>query len=339
MNLDDLTFPKGGGDAFHLSDEVNWEGLKKNKYFEKLLLGQSEEGRDIWAFKFGQGSRKVSLLAGCHSDEPLGPEMLRRLVQIFYNKGEHLVELWEEFTFYILPHINPDGESRNAKWIKAWPNFEAYMSSAFRELPGRDIEFGFPKMRRENELWSNWLKNEGPFSLHISFHGMGYSEGTMLLIERHWIDRTQCLRQAFEKKSLESGYLMHDHDRKGDKGFVYISPGFTTTPEGGAMKKHFLDAGDPEMAKKFHWSSMEWIRSLGGDPLCLVTELPLFCIQKRESRQKGLPVHHLSLKEASKKEGFDAKKFKEELKIETLSIELGLEMQLFVLQQAIENIK
>lgn len=325
--------------VLRLSSELDWSPFDNGENFEKILLGCSEAGRDIWAFKFGRGPRKVSLLAGCHSDEPLGPEMLRRLVKGLYIRKDEFVDLWEDYTFFILPHINPDGEARNAQWMKTWPNFEVYLDSAFRELPGRDVEFGFPEMRCENALWSNWLKNEGPFHLHISFHGMGYSEGTMLLIEKHAIERTSDLRQAFRQKSLESGYLLHDHDRQGDKGFVYIGPGFTTTPEGEAMKAHFLKAEDPAMAELFHLSSMEWIRSLGGDPLCLVTELPLFCIQKREGRQKGLPVHHLSLKEASKKSSFVASDFEKSLKIEHLPIEFGLEMQLFVLQQALKVFK
>jgi hypothetical protein len=335
MNLDSIKLKKDPL-AFRLSDELDWSDFADSREFKKILLGQSEEGRKIWAFKLGHGPSKISLLAGCHSDEPLGPEMLRRLVKEFHDHQDQLNEVWERYTFYILPHINPDGEKRNVKWMKDWPNFEAYLSSAFREPPGRDVEFGFPKMRRENELWSNWLEAEGPFQLHISFHGMGYSEGNMLLIEKHWIDRTQKLRKAFEEKSLQAGYLMHDHDREGDKGFLYISPGFTTTPEGVAMKEHFVKAGDSEMAEKFHLSSMEWIRSLGGDPRCLVTELPLFCIQKREGRQKGLPVHHLSLKEARKKSDFRASDAEKSLNIQHLSIGFGLEMQLFVLQQALK---
>ena len=42
------------------------------------------------------------------------------------------------------------------------------------------------------------------------------------------------------------------------------------------MRDHFLARGDDEMAARFRPSSMETIRALGGDPLTLVTKMPLF---------------------------------------------------------------
>ena len=42
---------------------------------------------------------------------------------------------------------------------------------------------------------------------------------------------------------------------------------------------------------------MEFVRSLGGDPLCLVTELPLFVIKKLPANEpKGDPKTYLKLK-------------------------------------------
>ena len=330
LDVDDL--------GFKSSEGMQWDSIELSSVIEKKYLGRSEQGRDLWAFKLGHGDKKVSLLAGCHSDEPVGPEMLRRLVCGIKGYEELLKPLLDSFTFFIFPHINPDGEVKNESWIKTWPDLKTYLRQAFRELPGRDVEFGFPEMRRENQLWSDWLKREGPFDLHISFHGMGYSEGTMLLIERHWMDRTTEIQSYFIEMSESHGYALHDHDRKGDKGFNYIGPGFTTTPEGKAMKKHFLNNGDQEMASKFHLSSMEWIRSLGGDPLCLVTELPLFCIQKREGRQPGLPVHHLSLKQAKKSKQCDYDQLTRDLEIEPFPLHLALDFQLKILKQALKTV-
>ncbi len=44
------------------------------------------------------------------------------------------------------------------------------------------------------------------------------------------------------------------------------------------MRQHFLDQGDPATARLFRPSSMETARALGGDPLTLVSEMPLFII-------------------------------------------------------------
>ena len=42
------------------------------------------------------------------------------------------------------------------------------------------------------------------------------------------------------------------------------------------MSEYFMAAGDPVTASLFRPSSMETVRSLGGDPLTLVSEMPLF---------------------------------------------------------------
>jgi len=40
------------------------------------ILGASREGRPVRGFRFGTGDRCISLLGGCHADEPVGPRLL-----------------------------------------------------------------------------------------------------------------------------------------------------------------------------------------------------------------------------------------------------------------------
>ena len=42
-------------------------------------IGSSREGRHLFGYRFGRGPRHVSLVGGCHADEPVGPSMLDRL--------------------------------------------------------------------------------------------------------------------------------------------------------------------------------------------------------------------------------------------------------------------
>jgi hypothetical protein len=115
----------------------------------------------------------------------------------------------------------------------------------------------------------------------MSLHGMAVADGVWLLIERHWIDRTADLRRRWTEAVFAAGLRLFDWDRRGEKGFHYIGPGFGTTPEGRAMREHFTRSGDRDTAALFYDSSMEHVRSLGGDPLCLVTELPLFVLTRQ----------------------------------------------------------
>jgi len=254
------------------------------------VIGHSEQGRPIHGYEIGKGVRGISLVAGAHADEPVGPETLRILVQ----HADRLGPLLDKFTFRIVPHVNSDGEARNRAWIEAWPDAEAYRSGVVREPPGRDVEFGYPDLRPENRAVSAFVAEGAPYALHMSLHGMGVAEGGMLLVERHWIDRTVELRSKYG--ALLDRIGRHDHDRKGDKGFVYLGPGFWTTPEGTAMRAYFEQRGDAEMASRFRDSSMEYVRSLGGDPLCLVTEIPLFVVDNPDP-QPGVPSAFLALKE------------------------------------------
>ena len=272
-------------------------------------LGRSEKGQSLYGVTLGHGSRTVTLKAGAHADEPVGPETLRLLIlgalaqRDWLADGDGFADLFERFTFRVVPHVNPDGEVHNQPWIEAWPDVEAYLRHRIREQPGRDVEFGYPVMREENRVVSRFLFDYSPLTLHMSLHGMGFSEGAMLLIERHWVGRTERLREDFVAAASEAGLAVHDHDRGSEKGFEYIGPGFWTTPEGTAMRRYFRDNGDFETARNFYYSSMELARIAGYDaerrrhPLALVTELPLFVIERAYEREPGLASAYLALKD------------------------------------------
>ena len=259
-------------------------------------LGTSEEGRPMYGAVLGTGPITVSLLAGNHADEPVGPETLRTLILNGLGRRDEMAPWWTHFRFVVVPHTNPDGEARNQRWIEQWPDPSAYLQHVVREPPGRDLEFGFPAMRPENEQVSTFLRKHGPFDLHASLHGMSVGEGALLLINRPWTFRTQGLRDAFVEAAAARGLPMHDHNRKGEKGFFWIEPGFQTTPRGDAMRAFFRAQEDDAMARRFHDSSMEFVASLGGDPLSLVTELPLFWLAGASS-DGHRPTQALKLRE------------------------------------------
>ena len=250
----------------------------------------------LYGAVMGTGPVTVSLIAGNHADEPVGPETLRSLLLNGLARRDDMDSLLRRVQFVIVPHTNPDGEARNRAWMEAWPDLEAYLKEAVRENPGRDMEYGFPDMRPENTHVSAFLREHGPFDLHASLHGMSAGEGAMLLINRPWTFRTQSLRDDFASAAAAKGLPLHDHNRKGEKGFFWIEPGFQTTPRGDAMRTYFRAQDDPAMAERFHDSSMEFVASLGGDPLSLVTELPLFLI-RGEERDEHQPTRYLTLRE------------------------------------------
>jgi hypothetical protein len=147
------------------------------------------------------------------------------------------------------------------------------------------MEFGFsleprdPHLRPENRAVAEFLKPHGPFSFHASLHGMAVSEGAWFLINREKIEATAALRRDLARFCASHLVPLHDWDRHGEKGFSRIEKGFSTTPTSAAMKAHFVAVRESATAARFHPSSMELVASLGGDPLRMVSEIPLYLVK------------------------------------------------------------
>lgn len=229
-------------------------------------------------------------MAGAHADEPVGP---RTAVWIAWHVSRQATDwgrdLARRATFWIVPHVNPDGDARNAQWQRRPGDISAYARHMKRELPERDVEFHYPRgtgdraTRRENLAASDfWRTAGGPFDLHASLHSMAFAEGAWYLICREWAARAdqRGLLERLARQARAAGLGLHDLERHGEKGFTRIAPGFSTTPRSDAMRDFFLARGDRETAGHFRQSSMEFIQSLGGDPLCIVSEIPMFDMKR-----------------------------------------------------------
>lgn len=272
-----------------------------------IHLGTSRQGRDVTGYRIGSGPHSVSLIAGCHADEPVGPAMLDRLAGWLLELPAPAPQV-AELTWCLVPHVNPDSEARNASWTapafgdgadpiapETGLDLGHYLTHAVREPPGDDVEFGFPRdqdddgARPENRAVADFLRGSAPFVLHASFHGMSFAAGPWFLIEAAWTERTAAMRQRLRRRVRELGYRLHDVDRGGEKGFHRIDEGFTTRPDSRPMAAHFEALGDSATAALFRPSSMEHVRSLGGDPLTLVSEMPLFLVPPEHYGSVGAP--------------------------------------------------
>ena len=247
-------------------------------------IGRSRADRPLYGLTIGTGSQLVSLTAGAHADEPAGPMAVCRLVAWLSGNDETAAHLRQTFTFRLCPQVNPDGAQANSPWFAPVPDPARYLRHVRRELPGDDIEFGYPRdgrpaLRPENDAVAQFLARPGqPYAFHASLHSMGFADGAWFLIGQSSVERTTALRQRLAEHAAAQGFGLHDIQRNGEKGFQRIGRGFCTTPTGAAMRHHFNNAGDPATARLFHHSSMEYIQSLGGTPLVMVSEIPNFAL-------------------------------------------------------------
>ena len=194
-------------------------------------VGRSRAGRPIGAWRGGRGPLSVSLVAGCHADEPVGPATLRAL-------SGWLATLPDDHPavagcrWSIVPHANPDGEVVNAVWAgrtvevrdhlgAADHGFDlaAYAAGVVREPPGDDVEFGFPRSaddrgaRPENLAVAAFLAEGAPYAVHGSLHGMAFAPGPWFLMEAAWAGRTATMRARLRDRVREMGYRVFDPDR------------------------------------------------------------------------------------------------------------------------------
>jgi hypothetical protein len=276
--------------VFTLSDWKNYHF----SYPDSSLIGESEDGIGIYGVKVGCGQKVISLIAGCHADEPVGPLHLNILLKFLedFKDDSLIVEFLNAYQLWIVPDLNPDGALVNDKWWRkdylVDSNLSSYLKNRKRELPGRDVEFGFPEMRPENKAVYNWWKSlskglgisDSQVVAHVSLHGMGFSAGPWFLLEKSWVDtkKLSLLKESLSKSVMEKSLVPHDMERNGEKGFYRLGRGFCSRPDSVSMKKHFEELGDYEMAEKFGLSSMELIREIFGDVFTCVSEMPLFVL-------------------------------------------------------------
>ncbi len=271
-----------------LSMEIPYDELsfRQNKDIEPYLnslsgvelerIGASREGSPLWGIRFGNGEKAVSVIAGCHADEPAGPVVAQWLPVML---ARHFPELLEQYRFHVIAQMNPDGAVRNAPWL-AWSlNLLEYARGVVRELPGDDIEFGFSatdSTRPECQAAQQFLEKGAPYHAHFSLHGADYAEGAWFLASPERMADYTSWMNALGTFCDDTGMPLRDIDRKGEKGFSRIREGFSTTPNSEAMRRYFMEQGDQGTADRFMPSSMEFVSALGGSPACIVSEVPLF---------------------------------------------------------------
>lgn len=272
----DATLPR-------LCESILDAGRRSGAKCDLHKIGSSRAGRELIAFSIGEGHHQVSITAGAHSDEPIGPMTAMQLASWLACGEGDARDFTSRFSFSICPQVNPDGAAFNSAWFSDPIDPRAYFETVMREQPGDDIEFGYAvnsnaALRPENEAVAGFLKTRGPFVFHSSLHGMAYAEGAWFLICKEWGHRSGPLQDVLSALTAKERLPLHDIDRRGEKGFTRIAQGFCTTPTSTAMQAYFQERGDEAMASLFRLSSMELVQSIGGDPLAMVSELPLFLI-------------------------------------------------------------
>ncbi len=178
------------------------------------VIGTSRDGRSIYGHVLGTGNFAISLIGGCHADEPVGPLLLRKLAQ-FLGDLPPEDSLLSHFTWVIIPDANPDGAAINSVWwhqSQEQVDLAANLIGAYRELPGDDIEFGFPldpsigPLRPENQhIYAFWKSLGLNFKLHASLHGMHRAYGPWFLLDKDFAVEAKPLIRKIQRLVFANG--------------------------------------------------------------------------------------------------------------------------------------
>ena len=120
-------------------------------------MGYSLEDRKILLFKVGEGSRKIAISAGVHGRENINTIVLMKILEDFCKVYK---KLYEKYTIYFIPLVNPDGYEIA---LNPYPNRTDLRKDELFLWKGNsrgiDINRNFPC-----KSWKNKFHNDRPAS-------------------------------------------------------------------------------------------------------------------------------------------------------------------------------
>lgn len=87
------------------------ERLDRNPRIETEVVGHSNQGRELWSVRVGEGDQVVYIQGGIHGLEQHGTRAFLNLMTTLGNDSQRSREIREAVTVVGIPDLNPDGSS------------------------------------------------------------------------------------------------------------------------------------------------------------------------------------------------------------------------------------
>lgn len=153
---------------------VSQAGSNNKVVFEKIVLGKSVHGRDIYGYLYGQGSETILLFGGIHGGtERSSAELMDKLITEISNG---VVAVGSGKRVIIIPRVNPDGyyernDKLNANGANLNLNFDTV---GWKDHGGDNNTFAgtYPFSEPESQVLRDTIIKYNPSKV-ISFHSKG----------------------------------------------------------------------------------------------------------------------------------------------------------------------
>jgi g-D-glutamyl-meso-diaminopimelate peptidase len=157
---------------------VNYLQDKKEPYkippsgTPKFSFGESVEGRPIYCYRTGSGSRKILFLSAIHGNE-IGTVKLAYFLLDHFSRDEKKLK---KMTFFVVPCLNVDG-FKKAKEIRGYPGgrrgrLNSHKVDLNRNFPTSNFRSHCYVLPRKNSLgifrYSKEIATDGPESRRLS---------------------------------------------------------------------------------------------------------------------------------------------------------------------------
>src|SRR5690606_13345070 len=108
------------------------------KYPEKISIGKSFLGNEIYSLKIGSGKKKVLAWSQMHGNESTGTRAMFDVWEFLHSENPWVKRVLQEISFHFIPMLNPDGSTlytrRNACGIDLNRDFNQEASPEIRIL-------------------------------------------------------------------------------------------------------------------------------------------------------------------------------------------------------------
>jgi hypothetical protein len=121
---------------------------------EVEVAGTTNQGREIWSARVGEGDRVVLIQSEIHGNEKHGTDALLRVLSTLGNNSQRSAEIREAVTVVAIPMLNADGSELDQRQ---------------NDMTWDDVVASFPQLDGATRAW-NFNTRAGGFDVNRDFH-------------------------------------------------------------------------------------------------------------------------------------------------------------------------